>query len=100
MHLDSNETEEIKCISIDSWVEANNIKKIDFIKADIEGAERDLLKGAMQTLKKFGPKLAICIYHFPDDPFIIPSLIKKANPAYIILKTSHKVFAYIPADSK
>ena len=100
MHLDSNETEEIKCISIDSWVEANNIKKIDFIKADIEGAERDLLKGAMQTLKKFGPKLAICIYHFPDDPVIIPSLIKKANPAYIILKTSHKVFAYIPADFK
>ncbi len=91
-----NDTEEIECYSLDSWVEKNNIKKIDFIKADIEGAERLMLKGAIKVLREFGPKLAICIYHLPDDPEVITDIILSANPNYIISKTTHKVFAYIP----
>lgn len=89
-------SEQIECVTLDAWVEKNNLNKVDFIKADIEGAERNMLLGATKTLQKFQPKLAICIYHLPDDYEVISSIIKKANPAYRIKKTSHKIFAYIP----
>lgn len=36
--------------SLDSWCSENGIKQIDFIWADLQGAERDLIKGAQQML--------------------------------------------------
>ncbi|GHT24687.1 hypothetical protein AGMMS4957_18160 [Bacteroidia bacterium] len=43
-------------------------EKIDFIKADIEGAERLLLKGAKNILSRQTPmKAVLCTYHRDDD---------------------------------
>jgi FkbM family methyltransferase len=56
----TNAYEKIKIITIDKFVEENNLERVDFIKADIEGAERDMLRGATNVLKTFAPKLAIC----------------------------------------
>lgn len=92
----SNEYEEISCIELDTWVRNNNIQRIDFIKADIEGAERRMLRGATFVLRNFQPKLAICTYHYHDDHKVLEEIILKANPNYIIYKTSHKLFAYVP----
>lgn len=88
----------VEGISLDDWVERNNITKIDFIKADIEGAERLLLKGATNVLKNLHPKLAICTYHFKDDPEILEDIIKKANPNYVIRHRYLKLYAYVPLD--
>jgi len=68
--------------SIDDLVDEQNIPKIDFIKLDIEGAEIDCLKGAKKTIEKFRPKLAVCIYHKPDDFITIPQLINDCHPYY------------------
>ena len=38
-------------------------KPFSILKADIEGAELDMLKGAAEAIKKNRPKLVICIYH-------------------------------------
>ena len=65
------ETKTVNVTTIDEFVKSNNIEKVDFIKADIEGAERDMLRGATEVLKKFAPKLAICIYHLPDDKEVL-----------------------------
>jgi len=54
-------------ITIDDFVEKYNIQKLDFIKADIEGAEPYAIKGAIKTLTRFKPKLAFCIYHGMND---------------------------------
>jgi hypothetical protein len=63
--------------SIDSLVNAGQIEKIDFIKLDVEGAEMDKLRGAQQSIERFKPKLAISLYHKPDDLFEIILHIKE-----------------------
>lgn len=87
---------QVQCIDLDSWVLDNKISKIDFIKADIEGAERYMLIGATNVLKNMAPRLAICTYHFADDKDILEEIILKANPNYIIHHSSHKLYAYVP----
>ena len=69
-------------ISIDDFVMNNSITKIDFIKMDIEGAELLALKGAIETIKKFKPKLAIAVYHTMDDFVNITNWIAELNLGY------------------
>jgi len=85
----------VELIALDDWVEKNNIDRIDFIKADIEGAERNMLRGATKILKRFAPTLSICTYHLSDDPFVLEKIILEANPAYKIIQRKMKLFAYI-----
>ncbi len=75
-------SEVFETISIDDYVKENNIKKIDFIKLDVEGSEESILKGAVETIRKFKPKLAICAYHKKDDLIVLPRLIKSILPEY------------------
>jgi len=84
---------ELEGISLDEWVAEYTIPRIDFIKADIEGAERNLLRGATRILQEFKPKLAICTYHFKDDPEVLEKIILTANPDYKVYHSSHKLFA-------
>lgn len=71
-------------ITIDDFVKQNNVEKVDFIKMDIEGAEPYALKGAIETIKKYKPKLAIAIYHSMDDMVNIPNWILDLNLGYEI----------------
>jgi FkbM family methyltransferase len=87
--------EKIKITTLDNFAHEQNLKKLDFIKADIEGAERDMLKGARGILKEFAPKLAICTYHLPDDPQVLENLIMEANPKYRVKQMSKKLFAAV-----
>ena len=91
----SAETEEVETITVDSFVKAQNLKRVDFIKADIEGDERKMLEGARETLKTFAPKLAICTYHHPDDREVLTKIILDANPNYTIKYLRHKLFAAV-----
>jgi len=49
----------IDVITIDDFVEQNNIRKVDAIKIDVEGFELKVILGAQQTLQKFHPVLFI-----------------------------------------
>jgi FkbM family methyltransferase len=69
-------------ISIDDFVEQNQLSKIDFIKMDIEGAEPVALKGAIRTITKYRPKLAIAIYHSMNDFVGIPKWIDNLGLGY------------------
>jgi predicted RNA methylase len=53
-------------------------KKIDFIKADIEGAEAKLLAGAKRLLSEAVPlKIALCTYHKHNDAEILNRMLKE-----------------------
>jgi FkbM family methyltransferase len=41
--------------SVDQLVEELGLKRLDFIKIDVEGAELDVLNGAAETFKRFSP---------------------------------------------
>lgn len=89
-------TEEyVKQTTLDAFVRKNNLKHIDFIKADIEGMERNFLKGAEETIKRFKPKLAICIYHLPDDPEVIRGMVRRFVPGYTTHMSPTKLYAWI-----
>jgi FkbM family methyltransferase len=78
------QTGEVNTISIDDFVHQRKLDKVDFIKMDIEGAELMALKGALETIKRFKPKLAISIYHSLDDFVDIPNWILDLNLGYDI----------------
>jgi hypothetical protein len=42
---------EVKTITLDSWIVAKNIQKIDILWMDVQGAEAKVLIGATETLK-------------------------------------------------
>jgi len=72
----------VNTATIDELVNEGKIEKVDFIKMDIEGAETEALKGAEKTIRKFKPKLAICLYHSEKDFKDIPEFIKNLNLGY------------------
>jgi len=55
---------------------------VTFLKADIEGAEMEALKGAKHLIATYKPKIACCIYHKKEDIFEIPLFLRQLNPAY------------------
>lgn len=62
---------------------------VSLIKMDIEGMECPALRGAEQIIKRYRPKLAICIYHSASDMIEVPKLILKINPQYHLFIRQH-----------
>lgn len=50
---------EVKAITIDEFIELNQIDQVDFIKVDVEGFEYKVLRGAVKSIQKFKPLLFI-----------------------------------------
>jgi FkbM family methyltransferase len=72
----------VKTLSVDDLVKQNNLCKLDFIKFDIECCELNGLKGAVNSLKKFRPKLAISIYHKNEDFVDLPKFLDDLHLGY------------------
>lgn len=69
----------VKGISLDEIVKD---EKVSYIKMDIEGSELNALKGAKNVIKRDRPRLAICIYHKPEDILELPLYILDLVPEY------------------
>jgi FkbM family methyltransferase len=80
-------------VAIDDFVRDYGVPKVDFIKMDIEGSEREALRGAAQTIHRFKPKLAISAYHRPDDLLVLPALIKEIDPSYALFFEHYTIHA-------
>ncbi|GAA0216597.1 FkbM family methyltransferase [Saccharothrix mutabilis subsp. mutabilis] len=49
----------VRTDTLDRFVAANGIERLDFVKADVEGAELRVLQGGTETIEKFRPKLLL-----------------------------------------
>lgn len=78
----TRQMEQVKTISIDDFVKQKKMEKVDFIKMDIEGSELKALYGAEHTIKKHKPKLAISLYHKPEDFITIPVYLNNLSLGY------------------
>lgn len=82
---DSDKCVKKEAVRIDDWVVKNNIKKLDFIKMDIEGAEIEALDGCVQTIESLKPNFAIASYHIVDGAptyIKVEEFFKKRNYPY------------------
>ena len=77
-------TVEVPVTMIDTLVRDLQLARVDYIKMDIEGAEREALKGALETLRRFRPRLMLDSYHLPDDMAVLPAVVRRAHPDYLL----------------
>ena len=75
-----------------------HVKKLDqylaggpvtFLKADVEGFEMPLIRGASASIKTHRPKLALSIYHRINDLFDIPLALRSLVPDYKMAVRHH-----------
>lgn len=59
-----------------------NGRPATFIKLDVEGSELEALKGAEKTIKQYRPKLAVSLYHKPEDIVTLPIFIESLGMDY------------------
>ena len=69
----------VEVIKLDDFVFQNNLPRVNYIKMDVEGFEMEVLNGGLETIKKFRPKLAVCVYHLENDPVEIANFMKSLN---------------------
>ncbi len=74
----NNESNTVEVVTLDSVIQ----DQVTFIKMDIEGAELEALKGAKRLIQTYHPRLALSLYHKPEDIIEIPMLVKEYNPDY------------------
>lgn len=65
-----------------------------YLKMDVEGAEREAIAGAAQTIRQYRPKLNIASYHKSEDFFQLPLRIHALCPDYRLYLRHHP---YVPA---
>ncbi len=78
--------EEKSAICVDYLTEQHG--KFTYINIDVEGAEKEMLQGAKNTLQH-KPKLCIAAYHRSEDIFSLINQISSINPAYKIYLRHH-----------
>ena len=78
-------------IDIDTFVKENDIPRIDYIKLDVEGAELDVLKGAVMSIGKWKPILAISAYHREEDLWVLHDFIKSVRSDYNFAFRHYKI---------
>jgi FkbM family methyltransferase len=63
-------------------VDGFNLDRLTVIKMDIEGCEERALRGAMETIRAFRPRMLVSIEHLPDDESRLSAVIDAIQPGY------------------
>ena len=82
---------DVPAVSLDSLLDG---RRIDYIKYDVEGAEKEALEGSREAILTYRPSLLVSVYHRSEDIFAIPLQIKELCPSY---KLYLRRYPYVPA---
>jgi FkbM family methyltransferase len=89
-HFDADGAGQVEVCRLDDEVDA----PVTFLKLDIEGAEMAALAGARQTIARYSPKIAVAIYHRPDDILTIPAVLEGLDRRQRLYLRHHSGFHY------
>ncbi len=81
---------EVNAIALDSVF----VDGVDYIKYDVEGAEKEALEGSREIISKYRPDLLISIYHRTEDLHALILQLHDICPEY---KLYIRRYPYIPA---
>ena len=83
-------TVQINADKCDSYIDT----KVDYVKIDAEGADKKVIDGLENTLRKYKPTLSCAVYHRNEDMFEIPNRLFEI---YGKCKMYIRHFRYLPA---
>ena len=87
---------EVSATTVDEAVRRLKLDRVDIVKLHVEGAERQALMGALNTLVRFKPRILVALDHHPDDPEVISRIILDAVPNYHIrMRGREQAFFYL-----
>lgn len=66
-------------LTLDAYLDG---RPVSFLKADVEGMEMELLRGAEQTIRKYRPKMTLCVYHYPSHLYEVAEYVRSLVPEY------------------
>jgi FkbM family methyltransferase len=78
------------CVSIDDYFADRG--SVSCIKLDVEGAELPVLQGALATMRRYRPRLAISIYHTLSDYVHISRWLRELDFGYRWYVGHHKAW--------
>ena len=73
----------VDVLTVDEFCRRNMVAPT-YLKADVEGSEIELLRGAEEVIRTCRPKIAITTYHRQGDADEIRRILLRLNPAYHI----------------
>ena len=82
---------EIAALSPDRFVGEH---RLDYVKYDVEGAEREALDGTREIILRDRPRLLVSLYHRSEDLYALPLQIYAMRPDY---RFYLRRYPYIPA---
>jgi len=84
LEIGPGDTVDVPLTTIDAIVAELKLPRVDMVKLDIKGAERQALTGAKETLRRSRPRLALASEHLDDDNVELPRLVRSIVPQYSV----------------
>ena len=81
-------------VAADSLDNVLNGERVDYIKYDVEGAEKEAILGSLGAISRCMPTLCVSLYHRSGDMFELPLMIHERFPEYKFYMRRRE---YIPA---
>ena len=75
----------VPAITLDEALAQLQVERVDFIKMDLGGAQREALAGATHTLAVDRPRMAIATQHFWSDRQVISKTVRRIQPGYQVV---------------
>lgn len=69
-------------------------RRVDYIKYDVEGSEREAIEGSKNTIESYRPALLVSLYHRSEDIYELPLMIHEKYPDYKLYIRRRE---YVPA---